>query len=165
MTDDALAARLDGLVDAIDSFSSVMRSVEAGEGAVGALLAADGAGEQAIRDIQEAAAALKRVAQRLEAPEGLVGRLLNDPEYSDQLADDLATTLRNVAEITQKINDGQGTLGALVNERVLYDGAEEVVAGVNDSKFARWLTRHYRKKGIKAEEGEVIDDPSPPEGP
>ena len=29
---------------------------------------------------------------------------------------------------------------------------EEVVAGVNDSKFARWLMRHYQKKGIKASE-------------
>ena len=32
---------------------------------------------------------------------------------------------------------------------------EDVVAGVNDSKFARWLTRHYHKKGIKAETKEI----------
>ena len=31
-----------------------------------------------------------------------------------------------------------------------YDGLEDVVAGVNDSKFARWLMRRYQKKGIKA---------------
>ena len=27
---------------------------------------------------------------------------------------------------------------------------EEIVAGTNDSKFARWLMRHYQKKGIEA---------------
>jgi len=32
----------------------------------------------------------------------------------------------------------------------LYDGAEDVMAGVNDSKFARWMLRHYQKKGIEA---------------
>ena len=41
-------------------------------------------------------------------------------------------------------------LGLLVNERTLHDGLEDVVAGVNDSKFARWLLRHYRKKGVQA---------------
>ncbi len=60
-------------------------------------------------------------------------------------------------KITEKINRGEGTLGALVNNSVLYDGAEEVVAGVNDSKFARWLLRHYQKKGIKAGEQAKTD--------
>ena len=60
----------------------------------------------------------------------------------------------NLAEITGKINRGEGTLGALVNERTLHDSAESVIAGVNDSKFARWLIRHYQKKGIKLETAE-----------
>ena len=82
---------------------------------------------------------------------GPARRLLNDPEYSEALAGDLRETLGNTAEITRKVNEGQGTLGALVNERVLHDGMEEVVAGVGNSKFARWLLRHYQKKGVKIE--------------
>ena len=93
--------------------------------------------------------------QRLESTDGLVGKLLNDPAYSDAIASKLQETVTNLAEITRKINEGSGTLGALVNNRTLYDSAEDVFAGVNDSKFARWMLRHYQKKGIEA--------PPPPE--
>jgi hypothetical protein len=44
-----------------------------------------------------------------------------------------------------------------VNDRTLYDSAEDVVTGVNDSKFARWMLRHYQKAGIEA--------PPPPASP
>ena len=57
------------------------------------------------------------------------------------------------------MNSGQGTLGALVNERVLHDSLEDVVAGTNDSKFARWLLRHYQKKGIETEDGKTKKAP------
>lgn len=150
--DEALAAKLDGLSTAIDDFSSIARGLSNREGAIGALLEEGGSAEQARADLSEATASLKRLAQRLESEEGLVARLMNDPEYSAALAEDLGTTLRDAAEIADKINRGEGSLGALVNDRVLYDGAEDVVTGVNDSKFARWLARHYRKKGIKARE-------------
>ena len=79
----------------------------------------------------------------------LPGRL--QVETDPSLALELQTIARNLAEITDKINSGQGTLGALVNDRVLHDSMEEVVAGVNDSKFARWLVRHYQKQGIELE--------------
>ena len=65
---------------------------------------------------------------------------------------DLRRLVGNLAEISDKINRGEGTLGALVNERTLYEGMEDVVAGANDSKFARWLLRRYQRKGIKVEE-------------
>ena len=67
--------------------------------------------------------------------------------------------------MTEKINNGDGSLGALINERSLYDGAEDLLAGTNDSKFARWLLRHYRKKGIKTQEEQESEEAgeSPPE--
>jgi hypothetical protein len=120
-----------------------------------------GAGEEAIEELRAAAAALRRVAERLERPQGVLGRMLNDPEWSETLAQDLRETARNTAEITRKINHGEGSLGALVNERVLYDGLEEVVAGVGDSKFARWLMRHYQKKGIELESERDSESPPP----
>lgn len=172
LTDESLGGKLDDLGMGIERFASVMDAIDRGQGAMGELLAEDGAGKQAIVDLQEAAATLNVVARRLEAGEGLLGRILNDGEYSEAVADDLAAMMHNLAEISRKINEGEGSLGALVNERVLYDGAEDVVAGVNDSKFARWLTRHYRKKGIEAEDRAGADDlpddvpgESPQDGP
>ena len=53
-------------------------------------------------------------------------------------------------------------MGALINSRVVYDGMEEIVAGVNDSGFARWLMRRYQKKGIKmADDGGAPGSPEP----
>jgi len=158
--DESFAGRLDDLGASIEKLSTVMAAIEPDRGALGALLADDGSGEQAIADLRDAAASLKNVAARLESEQGLIGRLLNDEAYSEGLAEDLRSMMANAAEIMDKINRGEGSLGALVNERTLYEGAEDVVAGVNDSKFARWLLRHYQKKGIKLEgEPDSADEP------
>jgi len=128
-----------------------------GEGAIGSLTKPGGDAQVAIADLKEAAGSLKRVAARLESKDGLFGKLLNDDAYSNQLAFGLQNVVTDLAAITKKINEGQGTLGALVNDRTLYDSAEDVIAGVNDSKFARWMLRHYQKQGIEA--------PPPPPAP
>lgn len=149
--DDEFSTGIDDLSAALADLASFMESLEAKEGALGALLVEGGAGQEMIESMRTASVSLKNTALKLESKEGLLGRLLNDPEYSEKLARDLGEMAGNGAEILRKINEGEGTLGALVNERTLHDGLEEVTAGVNDSKFARWLTRHYRKKGIKVE--------------
>jgi phospholipid/cholesterol/gamma-HCH transport system substrate-binding protein len=154
LTDPSVAGSAEDLAKAIRDLSSFLETLARKEGAVGALVEKGGAGEQAVAEIRDAAASLKRFGAALESKDSLFGKLLHDPEYSSRVAADLETTLHNLAEISGKVNSGQGTLGALVNERVLYDSMEEVVAGTNDSKFARWLLRHYQKKGIEEEEGE-----------
>ncbi len=154
LKDEEVSGTLDELKVAVEGFSSLMETMGQQEGALGEMIREGGAGERMIADASAAAAAMRRLSERLESDEGFAGRLLNDTEYSEALAADLRSTLHNVAEITDKVNRGEGTLGALVNERVLYDGAEDVIAGVDDSKFARWLLRHYRKKGIKSQEKE-----------
>lgn len=150
--DKEFARRVDDIATSLEHLAAAMGSVSRREGAVGSLLNEGGAGQQAIENLRDTAASLRRTGERLETSQGLVGRLINDREYSDGVAGDLRETLRNLAEITGKINRGEGTLGALVNDRTLYDGLEDVAAGVNDSKFSRWLLRHYQKKGIEIHE-------------
>ena len=150
LTDDKLAARLDELGAAIKDLSTFMEAVARGDGAVGSLTKKGGDAEVAIADLKDAAASLKRITARLESKDGLIGRLLNDRNYADRLAGNLQDALSNAAAITKKINEGKGTLGALVNDRTLYDSAEDVITGVNDSKFALWMLRHYQKQGIEA---------------
>jgi len=161
LNDDELASSLDSLGQTLDELAAIVHSLAEREGAVGMLLEEGGTAEQALVDLRDAAGSFKRLAANLESREGLMGRLLSDPEYSAALADSLEATLGNVAEITDKINRGEGSLGALINDRELYDGAESVVVGANDSKFARWLLRRYRKKGILARDEEVPEDPAP----
>jgi phospholipid/cholesterol/gamma-HCH transport system substrate-binding protein len=165
LTDDAFAERIDDLGAAMGNVADVLQSMRKDEGALGALTAEGGAGEQAIERLRDAADGLVRLTARLESPDSLVGRMLNDPEYARRITGDLARITANTAEIVEKINRGDGTLGALVNERTLHTGLENVVAGVNDSSFARWLIRRYRKKGIVLEEEPEApaDAPSEPE--
>lgn len=159
--DQEFANSIDDLGRAFEKVAEILDNVDPQSGAVGALIQPDGAGQQAIEDLREAAASVRRITARLEGDTGLVGRLLNDEEYSEGVARDLRTTVANLAEITRKINDGEGTVGALINERVLYDSLEDVIAGVNDSKFARWMIRHYQKKGIKFAD-DTDEDAAPP---
>jgi phospholipid/cholesterol/gamma-HCH transport system substrate-binding protein len=153
--DDSFTAKVDKLSQTLDGIADLIAGASAGRGGVGAMFAEDGAGQQAIEDFREAAARIREMSERLSSKEGLLGRLINDPEYSEAVARDVRTTFSNLAEITDKINSGQGTLGLLINKRELHDSAEEIVVGVDDSKFARWVLRHYRKKGIKAEDGDA----------
>jgi len=157
LSDDALAARLDDLGAAVKDLSTLLEAIGRGEGAIGSLTKKGGDAEIAIADFKEAAASLKRVTARLDSKEGLFGKLVYDEAYANQLAGSLKDAAVNLSEITKKINEGKGTLGALVNERALHDSAEDVLTGVNDSKFARWMLRHYQKKGIEA--------PPPPPSP
>jgi phospholipid/cholesterol/gamma-HCH transport system substrate-binding protein len=159
LTDDALAARLDELGAAVKDLSVVLESVAKGEGGLGSLTKKGGDAEVAIADLKEASGSLKRIAARLESTEGLFGKIVNDDAYSNQIAANLKDAAANLAAITKKINEGKGTLGILINDRTLYDSAEDVIAGVNDSKFANWMLRHYQKKGIQ------LPSPSPSPAP
>lgn len=152
--DERFASKVDSLSIALDNLARLLSGIDTDRGALGALVRDDGAGKQAIEDLRAAAASLREVAARLESDEGLFGRLLNDREYSEAVARDLRRMLGNLAEISEKINQGEGTLGALVNDRTVHDGLEDVVAGLNDSKFAKWLLKHYRKRGIEVQEPE-----------
>ena len=156
--DKELARRVDDFSRSLSHMADTMDAVSRREGVVGALLNEGGSGQKAIEDVHAAAASLRRTAERLESTDGLFGKLLNDREYSAEVARDLKSVFHDLAAITGKINAGQGTLGALVNERTLHDSMEDVVAGVNDSGFARWLLRHYQKKGIKKED-QVAEPP------
>jgi phospholipid/cholesterol/gamma-HCH transport system substrate-binding protein len=158
VSDDTLAARLDDLGTAVKDLSTIMEAIARGEGAVGSLTKKGGDAELAIADFKDSAASLKRVTARLESTDGLFGKLVYDNAYSNEVAENLRATAANLSAITKKVNEGQGTLGALVNDRTLYDGTEDVFTGVNDSKFARWMLRHYQKKGIEA-------PPKPPPQP
>jgi phospholipid/cholesterol/gamma-HCH transport system substrate-binding protein len=155
--DPELDGRLDDLGRAVHDLSELLAAVERGDGALGALLEEGGSAEQAVESLRSAAASFERVAARVESGETFLGQLLQESPCAEAMKRDLCTTLENLAQITGKINRGEGTLGALVNERVLHDSAEDVLAGVSDSKFARWMLRHYQKKGIEA--------PAPPPPP
>jgi phospholipid/cholesterol/gamma-HCH transport system substrate-binding protein len=149
LTDESFSTEVEAMFKALGRVADLLESVDLEQGAVGALLEEGGSGEQAIEDLAATASSLRRITERLDSERGIVGQMLGESDEGETFAEDLRRLVANLAEISDKINRGEGTLGALVNDRTLYDGMEDVVAGVNDSKFGRWLLRRYQKKGIK----------------
>jgi phospholipid/cholesterol/gamma-HCH transport system substrate-binding protein len=152
LRDEELSQKVDDLFSSLERIAKMIDSVDLEEGAIGALLADDGPGEQAVVDFAATAASLRTISERLASEQGILGQMLGDGEDSSLFSDDLRRLVANLAEISDKINRGEGTIGALINDRTVYEGMEDVVAGANDSKFARWLLRRYQKRGIKVEE-------------
>ena len=160
LSDEQLAAKLDRLGVVVDDLASVSAKLRDGEGAIGELVREGAAGEQAVLEIHASAASLAESLRRIESGEGFVGRLVADREYADANAARIAQSLANIEEVTERVRRGEGTLGKLINDPGLYDDAATFVSGVNDSKFARWLLRRYRKRGIEAQERELEAAPA-----
>lgn len=143
----------------------VLEMIETKKGAVGELVQEDGQGKQAIMDLRSAAGSLKTASARLESSTGLVGRLLNDQEYSEKMARDLETISASLASIMEKIDKGQGTVGGLINDPTVLQGIQDIIGGIRKSKTAKFLLRHYGKKGAKASAKEEGASPVPPSAP
>jgi phospholipid/cholesterol/gamma-HCH transport system substrate-binding protein len=163
LTDPALAAKADRLGQAVDDVAEVTSRLRAQEGALGELTREGAAGQQAIQDLRAGAASLRATVERIERGEGLAGKVVGDEEYARRNAEAFARSIANVEAITERVLRGEGTLGKLVADPTLYDEATTVVGGVNDSKFARWLLRRFRKKGIEAKEEAQREPQAPPQ--
>lgn len=154
LSDPVLAKKADRLGQAADDVADLTARLKAQEGAFGELTREGGAGQQAIVDLRAGAASLRTTMEQIERGEGLVGKLLRDDIYGQQSAQSLADALAHLEAITGKVARGEGTLGKLVSDPTLYDEATTVVSGMDDSKFARWLLRRSRQKGVEAKEAE-----------
>lgn len=161
LSDPVLAQKADRLGQAADDVAELTARLKAQEGAFGELTREGGSGQQTLADLRAGAAALRGTMEQIQRGEGLAGKLLNDEAYGQQSAAALAGALANLEAITGKVARGEGTLGKLVSDPALYDEATTVVSGVDDSKFARWLLRRSRQKGVEAKEAEQAAPPPP----
>jgi len=167
LSDPALAQKADKIGQAADDLAELTGRLKAQEGAFGELTREGGTGQQTLQDLRAGAASLRSTMERLERGEGLAGKVLHDEAFGQQSAAALAGALANLETITGKVARGEGTLGKLVSDPTLYDEASTVVSGVDDSKFARWLLRRSRQKGVEAKDKKETAPlpPSPPPSP
>src|SRR5262245_51775064 len=150
------AARLDRVLD----------TIETQPGALGELIQENGEGTKILADLRESAASVKAATAKLESEKGLVGRLLNDEAYSESVAADLHRISASLASIAEKIDKGEGTLGALINDPSVYQALKDITTGIRSSGTAKFLLRHYGKKGVAAaEKGKPSAPPASPPAP
>lgn len=153
--DEALGDKLASSVDRLDS---ILAKAESGDGVVASLLS-DAEQKQkltrAFDSLERAAAAVSKIADRLEESEALLPKLLADEEYGKKVAADLERLLANLAVVSDKLAHGEGTAAKLIDDPALFEAVNDIVIGVNESKFLRWLIRSRQEKGIEKRYGDA----------
>ena len=164
----------DALRSAIDSASRVFVRIaddlQKGNGALPALLA-DPEGKKKVYglldELSRAGVSLARTADELDRGKGLLPVLLHDPAFAADFRRHVGNFTMHLDSISEKLDAGDGSIGKLINDPSLYDAANDIVVGVNESKLLRWLVRDRQKRGIedRYNKAQAAQTASPPPGP
>jgi phospholipid/cholesterol/gamma-HCH transport system substrate-binding protein len=153
----------DSLAGAIRSVQSLLSKIDegirSGNGAIPALLS-DPEGKKKIYALVDtlaaAATSLAHVAQTLEKGNGTLPILLHDEQFGKAFTGNLKAFSQSLESIGHKLDDGQGTAGKLINDPALFDAANRLVVGVDESALLRWLIKDRQKAGIKKEYKDTV---------
>jgi phospholipid/cholesterol/gamma-HCH transport system substrate-binding protein len=151
---------LKGAVRSLQSvFSKIDDSLKNNTGAFAALIA-DPEGKKKLYafldNLTSAAASLGTVIGQLEKGNGTLPILLHDEKFGREFTGHLNSFSRSLDSIGQKLDNGTGTAGKLINDPAIFDAANHVVIGINESWMLRWLIRDRQKSGIKKEYNEAV---------
>ncbi len=98
-----------------------------------------------------ASASLARVTEKLEKGDGALPILLRDETFGRAFSKNLLDFSERLNSIGRKLDEGEGTAGKLINDPALFDAANRLVVGVDESAFLRWLVKNRQKAGIQKE--------------
>jgi len=133
--------------------------VRTGKGAIPALLS-DPEGKQKVYALVDnlgiAAANLAKITENLDKGHGALPTLLHDEEFGKAFTGNLRSFAQSLDSIGKKLDEGQGTAGKLINDPSLFDSANRLAVGVNESAILRWLIKDRQKSGIKKEYDEYL---------
>ena len=133
-------------------FGSIEEGMEKGTGAIPALLT-DPEGKKKVYELVDrlstAAGSLAAVTENLKSGKGALPTLLNDERFSREFTGNLRKLSGRLDSIARKLDEGQGTAGKLINDPAIFDAANRLVVGIDESAILRWLIRNRQKSGIK----------------
>jgi phospholipid/cholesterol/gamma-HCH transport system substrate-binding protein len=152
------------LTVALDRLNSTLAKIENGEGLLPMLLN-DPEGprklDATLASIQSSAADLSHFTAQVEEGEGLLPKLITDAEYSARVTSELEQILSKLNQIADKLNGGDGTVAKLIEDPEVYTALNDILVGVNESKFLRWLIRNRQKKGIEVRYEDALEEAPP----
>ncbi len=163
-TGDSLQRAIRSLENVFGRLDEEMRT---GNGTIPALLHdADGKKRvyALIDNLSTAAQSLAKVTSQLEKGNGVLPLLLHDERFGKEFTHNLDDFARRIDSISRKLDEGQGTAGKLINDPAIFDAAQNLVVGVNESKVLRWLVRDRQKSGIRKRSA-TPETPRPTPGP
>ena len=158
----------ESLAGAIRSIHSVLsridEGVRTGKGAVPALLS-DPEGKKKIYALVDtlatAATSLARVSENLEKGSGALPILLHDERFGKAFTGNLRDFAQRLESIGRKLDEGHGTAGKLINDPAIFDAANRLVVGVDESAILKWLLKNRQKAGIRKEYRDAQSAPPP----
>ena len=138
-----------------------------GEGIVPALLS-DPEGKKKVFAMVDAVKAtadsLASFSKDLSEGKGAIPRLVHDEGFSKEFLGDLEKLSKHLANVAEKLDSTDGTAGRLIADPSVYEAINDVLVGVNESKFLRWLIRDRQKSGIEKRynETKAAEEAKPP---
>lgn len=140
-------------------FGRIEEAMRTNTGAIPALLA-DPEGKKKVYtlvdNLSAATLSLAHVAEDLEKGTGTLPLLLHDEKLGKEFTNNLRNFSRSLDSIGRKLDEGKGTAGKLINDPALFDAANRLVVGVNESALLRSLIKNRQKAGIKKEYDDMV---------
>lgn len=149
LNDRALADRLASSIAGLDQ---VVASVKGGQGLLPGLLndpSTRRSYDETVQSLQKVAVDLQRLSGDLEHGDGLVPKLIHDEAYAREVSGKVRDIVDRLDSVATKLDRGHGTAAELINDPKIYDAVNDILVGINDSRFLRWLIRNRQKKGIE----------------
>jgi phospholipid/cholesterol/gamma-HCH transport system substrate-binding protein len=140
-------------------FGKVDQDLRSNTGALSALLT-DPEGKKKVFGLLDhlatAAGSLATTLQRLEKDNGALAILLRDEKFGREFTEHLRNFAASLDSIGRKLDSGQGTAGKLINDPAIFDAANHLVIGVDESALLRWLIRDRQKAGIQKDYDDTV---------
>lgn len=131
---------------------NVEKGVATGEGLVPALLS-DPEGKKKffamVDSLQATADGLASFSKDLKSGNGLLGQLVSNGDFSKAFMADLKKLSSHLANVAAKLDSTEGTAGKLIADPAVADAMNDILVGINESKFLRWLIRDRQRSGIQ----------------
>jgi phospholipid/cholesterol/gamma-HCH transport system substrate-binding protein len=158
----------DSLQAAIRSVENVFVKIDEGlrsnDGVLAALLS-DPEGKKKVYTLLDnlttAAGSLGSAVAQLEKGDGTLAILLRDEKFGKEFTQNLRSFSKSLDSIGRKLDSGQGTAGKLINDPAIFDAANHLVIGIDESRLLRWLIRNRQRAGIKRVYDREGGKPSP----
>jgi phospholipid/cholesterol/gamma-HCH transport system substrate-binding protein len=146
-------------------FGKIEKDMASGNGMIPALLS-DPEGKKKVYDLVDklgaTASSLSAATASLNSGQGTLATLLHNEKFSTEFTGNLRNLSRRLDSIARKLDEGQGTVGKLINDPAIFEAANHLVVGIDESALLRWLIRNRQRSGIRKKYREVQGQ-APPE--
>lgn len=132
--------------------ASIEQGFETGEGAIPALMNDPEQKKKVITligNLEVVSTRLASLSEGFEGKGGVIPRLIKDEPYADKTLAEFQSMVSQLNAVSKQLSEGNGTAGKLIQDPAVYESANDILIGINESKMLRWLVRRSQAKGIE----------------